>query len=73
MTLHNSKTKQLTPVTALIDSGAQENFVSKEFAELNHLEPHNLKQPITLRFSNGSTTKDSKVLHYAIMNITIDG
>src|ERR1700750_1314220 len=55
MKLHNKRMANPTTVTALIDSGAQENFVNENYAPRFSLQRHRLEEPITLRYADGST------------------
>jgi hypothetical protein len=48
-------------VTALINSGAQDNFIDREYVQHHALLEENLDNPITLRYANGSINPEATV------------
>ncbi|KAJ3565343.1 hypothetical protein NP233_g7688 [Leucocoprinus birnbaumii] len=70
----NNKTRKPKPVIALIDSGAQENFISKNYVEQNNMTQQPLKgPPITVQYANGSSNPDATIHSFVSLNSIIDG
>lgn len=71
--VHSEKERKPTPVTALIDSGAQENFVNEMYAQKHQFPLKLLKNPIRLRYADGSSNSEATVKYYTNLQATIDG
>ncbi|KAF7762392.1 hypothetical protein Agabi119p4_8985 [Agaricus bisporus var. burnettii] len=61
MEIHVPLNSKPTQTTALIDSGAQENFVNEIYAQKHNLTLKPLNQPIHLRYADGSSNPKATV------------
>ena len=60
-------------VKALLDSGSQGNFIDAKITKQLNLPEKILKQPIPLRFADGTINEQSTVKTYAQVELMIDG
>ena len=61
MSLYSQWTSFPTLVTALIDSGAQENFINDAYTQKHGLRQFPLASPISLHYADRSLNKDTTV------------
>src|SRR5215467_10927235 len=70
--LYTEKTTPTT-VTALIDSGSQDNFIDKKYIKEHGLIEQPLDQPIILRYADGSTPPEATVRSVTNLDTIING
>jgi hypothetical protein len=60
-------------VTALINSGAQDNFIDQEYVQCHALLEEHLDNPITIRYADGSINPEATVQTCTNLETIIDG
>ena len=60
---------QITPISALIDSGAEGNFIQQELVDTLKIHQYPLKHPIQAQNVDGTPVKGSNIRQYAILPI----
>jgi transposase InsO family protein len=70
--IHQNTSRNI-PITALIDSGAQGNFVSKHFIDKHELRTQDLKNPIKVNNADGTQNENGHITKSVHINALIDG
>jgi hypothetical protein len=65
-------TEKTTETQTLIDSGAEGNFLNKDFAEKNKIDLIPLKRPTVPQNVDGMLNLARKITHLAKVNISFD-
>ena len=68
-----SAKSQNVSTLALVDSGAEGQFIDTDFAKQNHIPLHKLAQPIPVRNVDGSPNSKGPITHYAIRRTLLEG
>ena len=70
--IHQNTSRNI-PITALIDSGAQGNFVSQHFINKHELQTQLLKNPIKVNNADGTQNENGHITKSVHINALIDG
>ena len=62
--------KQTVAETALLDSGATDNFIDQETVKCLHIHTQHLPQPHILYNVNKTENKSGRITHYVNLKIT---
>lgn len=70
--IHQNSSRNI-PITALIDSGAQGNFVSQKFIDKHELQTQPLSNPIKVNNADGTQNEQGNITKKVHINALIDG
>jgi Retroviral aspartyl protease len=64
LTICSTKNPKTTEAAALIDSGAEGEFIDEEFVLKNDIRTHKLDKPIPVRNVDGTLNKNGRITRY---------